>query len=258
MGAQLAGFGELAGWPDRPPAGPFGAYTDYVSPKFAAAAILAALRHRDATGEGQYIDLSQGEASLHFLGPAFLDYAVNGRVMKRNGNASPECAPHAVFPVRGEDRWVAIAATTQAEWEALAAATGHPEWLADPRFATMEGRLANREALEALIGAWTCGREAAEVEARLQAAAVPCHRSAWSPDAFADPQLIHRGHFVALEHPDLGEVLLEGSRMRLSRTPARVERPGPTLGQDNDHVLREILGMGDEEIIELVAAGALE
>src|SRR5690606_8309301 len=96
MGAQLAGFGELAGWPDRPPAGPFGAYTDYIAPKFTAAAILAALDHRRRTGEGQYIDLAQAECSQQFIAPALLDFQANGRIMKRMGNASNEHAPHGV------------------------------------------------------------------------------------------------------------------------------------------------------------------
>ncbi len=258
MGAQLAGFGELAGWVDRPPAGPFGAYTDYVAPKYLAAAVLAAIDHRKRTGEGQYIDVSQAEASLHFLGPAFLDYTVNNHVMSRNGNASNECAPHAVFPCRGDDRWVAIAATTGRQWEALAMALDQPGWISDPHFITMANRIAHHEEIEMLISTWTLPRDVGEVEEILQAAGVPCHRSSRSYDAFEDPQLIHRGHFVTLEHPELGPVPIESSRMRFSRTPASVTRLGPTLGQDTDFVLRSILGLGDEEIVELVAAGALE
>jgi crotonobetainyl-CoA:carnitine CoA-transferase CaiB-like acyl-CoA transferase len=258
MGAQLAGFGQLAGWPDRPPAGPFGAYTDYIAPKFLAAAVLAAVEHRKRTGQGQYIDLSQAEASLHFLGPAFLDYTVNGQVMTRNGNASNECAPHAVFPCRGDDRWVAIAATTQQQWERLAIAIGQGTWISDPRFATMSDRIAHREELEMRITAWTMEHEVGEVEEALQEVGVPCHRSSRSYDAFADPQLAHRGHFVTLEHPELGPVPIESSRMRFSGTPASITRLGPTMGQDNEFVLRSILGLSDGEIEEFVAAGALE
>lgn len=258
MGAQLAGFGEMAGWPDRPPAGPFGAYTDYVAPKFTVAAIVAALEHRRLTGEGQYIDLSQGEASLHFLAPAFLDYAVNGRVMKRNGNASPEWAPHGVFPAQGEDRWVAIACETEEQWTALCSATGHPEWSTDPRFATLEGRHLNREALEATIGEWTAQRTQAGIEEVLQAAGVPVAASQRSSDALADPQLAHREYFKWVEHPEHGRVAVENTRFILSATPGKVERPGPVFGQDNEYVLREILGLSDDEVTELIVAGALE
>ncbi|MER3421182.1 MAG: hypothetical protein C4290_11975 [Chloroflexota bacterium] len=258
MGAALAGFVELAGWPDRSPAGPFGAYTDYVAPKFIAAALLAALDHRRRTGEGQYIDLSQAEASIHFLTPAVLDYTVNGHVQTRMGNRSLTEAPHGVYPCAGEDRWVAIACASEAQWRALCEVTGHPEWAADPRFATLNERIAHAEALDALLAAWTAPRDAEEIERLLQGAGVPVHRVATSADCFADPQLAHRGHFVTVEHPELGPVPVENSRLRLSRTPARIAWAGPTFGQHNDQVLREILGLSDEEIAHLVTAGALE
>ena len=258
MGAQLAGFDELAGWPDRPPAGPFGAYTDYVSPKFTALAILAALDHRRRTGEGQHIDLSQAECSLHFIAPAFLDYFVNGRLVTRAGNSSPNFAPHAVFPAAGEDRWVAIATETEEQWRALCAALGDGALADDPRFATVAARLANREALEARIAAWTGQRGQAEIEELLQAHGVPAARSARSEDVLADPQLIHRGHWVTVPHAELGDVTIESARSILSETPARYRRAGPTYGQDNEYVLRELLGLSDEEVVEYVAAGALE
>jgi len=258
MGAQLAGFGEMAGWADRPPAGPFGAYTDYVAPKFTLAALLAALEHRRLTGEGQHIDLSQGEASLHFLTPAFLEYTVNGRVMRRNGNVSPEWAPHAVFPASGTDCWVAIACETEAHWAALCTATGNPEWATDPRFATLEARHANREALEAAISEWTATRDQEAIQETLQTAGVPAAISQRSSDALKDPQLAHREYFKWVEHPELGRVAVENARFILSATPARVERPGPIFGQDNEHVLRDILGLTDDEVTDLVVAGALE
>lgn len=258
MGAQLAGFGELAGWPDRPPAGPFGAYTDYIAPKFTVIAILAAVDHRRRTGEGQYIDLSQAEASFHFLGPAFLDDAVNGRVWTRNGNASPEFSPHGVYPCLGDDAWVAIAAETVEQWEALCRATGNGSWPTDPRFATLEARHANNESLDAAIGAWTAPRGADEIERTLQAAGVPCHRVSTTADLTVDPQLIHREHFVTVEHPEVGRVPIENARAILSETPARVTRAAPMYGQDNEYVLRELLGLSREEIVDLVAAGALD
>lgn len=266
MGAQLAGFGHITGWPDRPPAGPFVAYTDYVSPKYVAASLLAALDHRRRTGEGQYIDFSQAEASLHFLAPTVLDYLVNGHVQGRAGNFSAEHAPHGVYPVRvdgGEetefsDRWVAIACGTEEQWRRLCVAAGHADWQSDPRFANFAARQANGDALDAAIATWTAGRDAFTVEQTLQAAGVPVHRATTSADALADPQLRFRGHFVEVDHPEVGRVPIEHSRLRLSRTPAPVPAPGPLLGQHNDHILRDILGMGDEEIVELTLSGALE
>src|SRR5207253_2711888 len=147
MGANLAGFGELAGWPDRPPAGPYAAYSDFISPKFIAAAIVAALDHRRRTGAGQFIDLSQAEASMHFLTPALLDYTVNGRVQSRHGNVSPEHAPHGVYPAKGEDRWVAIACGSEEQWRGLCRATGHEALATDAHFATFAARQEHRAEL---------------------------------------------------------------------------------------------------------------
>jgi crotonobetainyl-CoA:carnitine CoA-transferase CaiB-like acyl-CoA transferase len=257
MGAAAGGFAEQHGWPDRIPAGA-GAWTDYVAPKFIAASILAALDHRRRTGEGQFIDLSQTEASVQFLAPAILDYTVNGRVRSRIGNASIDFAPHGVYPVAGDDRWVAIAATSEAQWQALCEASDNAGWRDDPRFLTNDLRLEHAEALDALIGAWTAGQEAGAVEETLQRARVPVHRVNTSEDCFADPQLGFREHLFTVEHPELGPVPVESSRMRFSGTPAQVARPGPTFGQDNEYVLRELLGMTDEEVVELTIAGALE
>ena len=258
MGQQIAGFGGLAGWPDRSPAGAFGAYTDYIAPKFTAAAILAALDHRRRTGVGQYIDVSQGEASIHFLCSALLDYTVNGHEAERRGNTSPDYAPHGVYPVAGDDAWVAVVATNDTQWRALCHTIDDPALAADPRFATLDARLANRDALDARIAAWTATRDAGEVERTLQSAGVPVHRLATSADAFADPQVQAREHFVTVEHPELGPVPVENSRMRFSATPARVTAPGPTFGQHNQHVLSEILGIGEEEFVELLTEGVLE
>lgn len=264
MGAQLAGFGELAGWPDRSPAGPFGAYTDYVAPKFIAAALLAALDHRRRTGQGQYIDLSQAEASIHFLGPAVLDYTVNSHVQSRRGNASDEHAPHGVYPCAPDGvptdsgRWVAIACATDDHWSALCAATDHREWQHDARFATFDARRANREELDATLAAWTAERTVDEIESSLQRVGVPVHRASSSVDAFADPQLAARGHFVTVQHPELGAVPLEATRSRFTRMRPRALASAATFGRDNDEVLRGILAMTDDEIADLIAAGALE
>jgi crotonobetainyl-CoA:carnitine CoA-transferase CaiB-like acyl-CoA transferase len=257
MGAALAGFGFLTGWPDRPPVGPFLAYTDYLSPRFATAALLAALDHRRRTGRGQYIDCSQAESCIHLLGVAALDYEANGRVLHARGNARPDYAPSGVYPCAGQDRWIALAAPDDASFRALAG-TLDPHWLSDARFATVDARRAHTPALDAAIASRTPRHAVEELERALQAAGVPAHRVANSADCFGDPQLLAREHFVWLDHPECGNVPLESSRMRLSRTPATAAWPGPTLGQHNELVLRNFAGMGDEEIAELVASGALE
>jgi benzylsuccinate CoA-transferase BbsF subunit len=258
MAAAISGFHNLTGWPDRTPAGPYLAYTDTVSPRFTAVAIMAALEYRQRTGRGQYIDQSQAEAALHFLGPALLDYTVNGRVQERMGNRDPQMAPHGVYPAAGEDRWVAIAVGNDEQWQALCEVIERPEMVRDERFETMAARLAHQNELDTIVGEWTSRREMQEVEAALQARGVPASAVQNSGELYGDPQLAHRGHFVAVEHEVHGTTTVEGSRFRLSRTPARIERSGPTFGRDNEHVLKEILGYDDERIAELIATGALE
>lgn len=258
MGMQLAGFGDLAGWPDRPPAGPAGAYTDYIAPKVICTAVLAALAERNRTGEGLYIDFSQAEGSQQFLAPALLDYFVNGHVLERRGNSSPDHAPHGVYPVAGEDRWVAIAAITDSQWQGLCRAMGRDDWAENGALAGVDGRLARATELDEGIAAWTASRDADAVEQALQAEGVPVHRVSKSEDLWSDPQIEARGHFVEVEHPEYGQVRVENSRMIFSGTPANVTRPGPTFGQDNEHILKDLLGCSDEEFIEYLAAGALE
>ena len=258
MGAAVAGFNSVIGWPDRDPA-MVGAYTDCVAPRFTVAAILAALDHRDRTGQGQYMDLAQAEASMHFLTPAVLDYHVNGHVQGREGNRDRHMAPHGVYPAAGDDRWVAIAVADDEQWRTLCDVIGQPELASDKRFVTLDARLANQDELDGTLSEWTRQREKGEAEALLQARGVPAHAVGSSTaEALQDPQLMHRGHFVELPHDIHGTTTVEGSRARLSRTPAKIERAGPTFGQHNQHILETILGYSQERIAELAAAGVLE
>jgi crotonobetainyl-CoA:carnitine CoA-transferase CaiB-like acyl-CoA transferase len=255
MAAAISGFHNLTGWPDRPPAGPFGAYTDYVSPRFTAMAILAALDHHRRTGEGQYIDQSQAEASLHFLSPAILDYTVNRRIQGRVGNTDREYAPHGVYPVVGEDRWVAIVCETDAQWRSLCAVIGRKDLASHPRLATAKGRRENAAEIDAAISDWTSGMGPGAAEAHLQARGVPAHQVQNSAQVARDPQMAHRGHFVEVNHSTLGKTIVEGPRAHLSRTPAQVRSAAPSLGEHNQYVLEKILGYDEDRITDLVAAG---
>ncbi len=238
MAAAMSGFFGITGWPDRAPCGPFGAYTDYISPRFSTATLLAALDNRRRTGEGQYIDFAQAEAAMHALGPALLDYTVNGHVWQRAGNDDRHHHPHGVFAAAGDDRWVALACTTDAERAALGALAGGLD--------------------HATIETWTRGRSADEVAVALQAAGVPAHAVQNSGEAAVDPQLVHRRHFRSLPHPSLGEITVEGPRYVLSRTPADVHTPGPTMGQHTELVLKEILGYDEDRFVDLLVSGVLE
>jgi benzylsuccinate CoA-transferase BbsF subunit len=258
LAAAISGFFNLVSWPDRPPAGPFSAYTDYVSPRFTAIAILAALEHRRRTGQGQYIDQSQAEASLHFLTPALLDYTVNGRVQGGMGNRDFEMAPHGIYPAAGEDRWLALAVQTDQQWQALCSVMGKPSLTDDVRFATQEARLQHQDELDDIISAWTKTQDRFVLEEMLQARGVAAGAVRTLHELEHDPQLQHRKHFVPLKHHTLGTVTVEGPRFRMSRTPAEVKRAAPTWGQDNQYVLEQILGYSEEKITELVAAEVLE
>jgi len=257
MGAAVSGFHALTGWPDRAPAGVFGAYTDYVSPRFTAIAILAALEHRRRTGRGQYIDLSQAEASTHFLTPAVLDYTANGRELDRMGNFDAHHAPHGVYPAAGDDCWAAIVCRSDDEWRALCEEMNRRDLASDRCFHTTAGRIEHRDEIDRAIARWSRALEAVEIERRLQARGIAAHPVQSSRDCFADPQLRHRGHFVELEHPVYGKTIVEGSRTVLSRTPAAVRRAAPTLGRDNQYVLGEILGYDEQRIGDLVVSGVM-
>lgn len=257
LAGAVTGFYELCGWPDRDPAGPFGAYTDYIAPRYNAIAILAALEHRRRTGEGQHVDLSQAEAALHFLAPALLDYTVNGRSVSRAGNRDRDAVPHGVYPAAGDDAWVAIAVGDEAQWGALCAAIGQPALAADPRFATAAARQAHADALDAPLAAWTAARPAEETAAILRAAGIAAAAVLTGAELAADPQLRHRGLLVPVAHPHYATAVVEGSRLLLSRTPARRPDAAPLLGADSLHVLEEILGYDQDRITAAVAGGAL-
>jgi crotonobetainyl-CoA:carnitine CoA-transferase CaiB-like acyl-CoA transferase len=248
LAVSLAGFQQLASWPDKPPSGPFGAYTDAIAARYNALAILAALEHRARTGEGQYVDLSQTEAALHFLAPAFLDWTVNRHAQGACGNDDPDCFPHGMFPTAGEDRWIAIAVRDDDDWRALCAAIGRPDLL---------DRRELRAEVESAVAAWTRDRDGARVEALLQEAGVPAHVAHDMPGLFADPQLRSRGHFLEIAHDIYQSTTIESSRIRLSRTPARTPERALSLGRDNRYVLETLLGYSPERIAELEACGAL-
>lgn len=254
-GAARAAMIEVLGWPDRDPS-LARAYTDYTASRMVTIAVLAALDHRRRSGEGQFIDLSQVEASIPFIAPALLDASVNGRVLSRRGNRVPGAAPHGVFPCQGEDRWIAIEVWTDEQWAALCELAG-ASWGDDARFSTHLARKQNEAALEEALAAWTTDAVDADLESALQAAGVPAYAVLDSLDGDKDAQLRAMDHFVEIDSADLGPVPVENTRQRLSRTPSDPRWVG-TYGQDNDYVLRELLGLDDEAIMEIAASGALQ
>jgi len=255
VGAAMSGFQALVGYPDGGTIGPFGPYTDYVSPRFATAALLAALARRKQTGVGGWLDVAQVEAGLQFLAPEFCAYFAHGTVTKANGNRTTDMAPHGVFRCAGHDAWVAIAVRSDAEWARLAVLLGLPAQEAG--LAALAGRKDAEDAVERMVSEWTASRGAQAVEQQLQGLRIPAHVVASSADMADDPQLAHLSHFVRMPHPAGGESVVEASRFRLSATPAAPRRLAPTLGRDNDHVLRAVLGYDDARIAALHNAGIL-
>jgi benzylsuccinate CoA-transferase BbsF subunit len=248
LAASVTGFQSLGSWPGRPPSGPFGAYTDFIAVRYNALAILAALEHRDRTGEGQYIDQAQAESALHFVAPAFLDYTVNGVVSGHGGNVDAEHSPHDVYPSAGDDRWLAIAIRDEAPWRALCEVIGRPD-LADRRD--------EREVVDAAIADWTREREAGEAAALLQSRGIAAHEALDTFGLHACPQLQHRGHFVEIGHEIYQTSTIESSRLRLSHALARVPERALHFGRDNRYVLETLLGYAPERIAALAEEGVL-
>ncbi len=254
QGSALGGFTLLTGYPDREPVGPYGTITDSLAPRFCATAMAAALLYHRRTGRGVHIDVSQVEAAQYSLSPWLLDYAVNGHFLENMGNRSPRTAPHGAFPCRGDDRWVALATSSDEEWARLAGIIG----LDDASLATLEARLLRVDEVEVAVSAWTSERTREEVTERLQSEGIEAVPVQDWQDLFDDPQLAERGHFERLEHAVVGECWYQHNGFRLSDAPVRYSRPAPTVGEHNDDVLGRILGLSAEEIAKLVASGGVE
>lgn len=275
-----AGFNHMTGWPDEPPIGTGVAYTDFLVPHLAATALIAALDYRRRTGKGQYIDFGQMEAAIHGLGTAILDWTANGHEQIRLGNHDMEAAPHNAYKCR-DGRWVVIACATEKHWEGLKAALGRPEWCDMDRMRRRWQRINEQKEIDRHLGFWfedftRRGDEPAlqteegvegppvrkftteEVVQLMQSFGVPCG-IVQSPEAMhADPQMAHRGHYWKLQHPVMGLRTYDGPSFRLSKTPGELTKAAPCLGEDNEYVYKDIVGLSDDEFIELLADGAFE
>ncbi len=257
QGAGLAGLVAVTGWPDRLPSGPWGAYTDFIAPRYSLAALGAALVHRERTGEGQYIDLSQVEAAIHFLEPMLLDYTVNGIVWDRPGHDSQRACPHGVYATRGTERYVALAAESAEQWRALCREIPSLARFGVAEFEPLAARLARRPELERAVAEAVADEEPFALARRLRGAGAPAYVVARGTDLHEDPQLLDRGFFVELDHPRIGRVRFDGAVTIWSRTPSRPTHAGPTIGQHSFEVLTEVLGYDDETIARLAEAGVL-
>jgi crotonobetainyl-CoA:carnitine CoA-transferase CaiB-like acyl-CoA transferase len=254
----VSGLTHLSGFPDREPAGWGFSYMDHTSGYIGAIAMMFALLARRRTGKGQHVDMSQVEAAISLTGTAILDYVVNGRPSGRIGNRSghPTMAPHGIYrcapDTDGDDNWVAIAVENDEQWRAFAACVGGQDWTEDGRFSNLASRIRNQNELDGLISEWTRPRAALEVVKLLQTAAVPAGRVQRSRELFDDdPQLAQRGLYPTITHPVTGKHRIDGMPVIMSRTNPVYTTGGPLLGQDNEYVLQDLLGMEPDEMRRL-------
>ena len=264
----LSGLSALTGYKGWPPMHSGFSYADPNAGVHGAFAILAALFHRNKTGQGQYIDMSQWEGMMALLPEGILEYTFNGVEPERIGNADPLMAPHGIFrcldrpeKILGNtiDQFVAIVCSDDLEWGRLARAMGRPELATDPKFATLSARKANEDELETLIGEWTSSQRAHDVAELLQKAGVAASVVADNKYlADEDPHLRERQYWVYKEHPEVGTRQHAGVPWKMSRTPTEVRAAAPVIGQHTDEVLTQLLGYSSDQVARLREQGALE
>jgi len=257
----VSGLTFASGLPDQPPAGWGYSYMDHTGGYYMAMAILLALLHRRRTGEGQWVDLACTEAALTLHGPALLDWTVNGRPSRREGqphsnrNTSPPMSPHGIYPCAGDDAWVAIACRDDADWSRMSAAIGS-EWTNDAAYASLDARLANQDALDEQVSAWTASQDKFAVQRQLREAGVPCS-AVQKPGERVDDDPDTEDLWPAVTHTAMGEVRVDGLPVRMSRTPRRIERGAPCLGEHNEAVFGRLLALSAADVAQLKAEGAI-
>lgn len=231
-------------------------HPDFMSGIAGAAAVMSALLQRQRTGQGQCIDSAQIEAGASLLGPAYLEYIVNGQAPQPQGNRQSGAAPHGVYPTAGEDTWCAISVRGDGQWRRFREVLG----LADePRFATLLGRLRHEAELDGLVSAWTLQRNANDVAELLQAAGIAAAPIQDVEDQFdRNPQFAARGLFASLDEPAMGPLVTEAPPVKMTETPPLLYRPAPLLGEHTESVLRDVLHLSDAAVRDLAAEGVLD
>ncbi len=258
QGVAVTPLYEATGWPDRPPAGPWGAYTDFCAPRFGISALVSALLHRRRTGEGQHIDLSQVEAAMHFAEPLLLDAQVNDRDTTPQGLHRSHACPHTLLATAADDRFVTVACETPDHWHRLVtiAAPALDRW-ADPTWDDVAVRNTAKAQIEAALCRWSVQQDPFALAERLASGGVPASIVNWSTDLLTDPQLEHRGYYSVLDHSEVGPILYDGTGSILSVTPSIQRSAAPCLGEHTEQVLGDLLGLSDAEIARYRDAGAL-
>ena len=254
----LSGLAHTTGHPDQPPHPVNISYGDPVATHHGLVATLAALHYREKTGEGQFIELSQNEGLLCFQPETIMDYMLNGRVRGRQANRDEFMAPHNVYRCQGgPQKWVAIAVSTDEEWQSLCRVMGDPDWAKDEKFADQISRWKHQEEMDPLIEAWTANYTDYAVTEMLQQAGVAAFPCLSNRGLVEDPHLNARDFFQEWDHPEIGRQKYDGMLWKMSKTPVEIRCPAPLYGQHNNYVFGEILGLPQDEIDRLVAEKVL-
>ena len=235
-------------------------YTDYTSGEHTVFAVMAALMHRLRTGQGQFVDISQTQATSSTIPEVLMDFSANGRSGQRFGNQDTVMSPHGCYPCRGDDRWITIAVATDEEWQAVCRVLGQNGWAADPRFEDSLSRWKDRDELDALIGTVTSTWDAHELMHALQKDGVAAGAVLDSKDLLFDPHLGQRNFYEVVTHHEstgIPPLPYAGRPWKLSKTPAVNSQPAPLMGEHNNLVLSGLLGKTAEEMAELEEAGII-
>ncbi len=257
QGSAIAGFNQLTGQPGMEPHGPWATITDSLSPRYLAVALSAALLRRRRTGKGCSIDLSQIEAAVYSLSELVVRQGANDENIERRANSDQRMAPHGVYRCKGDDRWIAVAVLDDVRWKMLRELLGRPAWMMEEGLDKLELRLEQAEVLDRCLQEYTATRDADELSRELQEAGIEAAVVMDLARLDADPQLAARRYFTRVEHESLGELALERVGFTVSDMPAKIEQPGPDLGQHSSEVLRELLGLDQDEIDQLGEQGVL-
>jgi crotonobetainyl-CoA:carnitine CoA-transferase CaiB-like acyl-CoA transferase len=253
---SMCGVQSLTGYEGGPPRMQ-GTSWDPVIGLYTSFAVMAALHHRRLTGRGQHIEVSHIEAGTHFVAAPLLEYLLTGRTPGRKGNASNVFAPHGCYPTRGEEEWITLVARTDGEWRAVVAVLDDDPSLCRPEYTTLRGRLARRDELDRDLGALTGRRSRDDLFRELQAAGVPAAPVATPPDLLGDEHLLARQFWTIVERRHVDSHLYPSRFLTMSKTPPRYEKPAPTLGQDNELILSERLGLSAETMADLERRGVI-
>lgn len=254
----MSGLSQLTGYAGMHPMHVGMSYGDPNAGLHAAFAVIAALFHRERTGKGQYIDMSQWESSMAVIGEAFMNHAMNNEQPERTGNRSERMSPHGQFMAAGDDAWISIVCTDENDWRTLCRVMEKPELAEDARFSTLTDRKANEDELEMLIMEWTLQSDPFEATAKLQAAGIAAYPALSNKQVLSNEHMEGRGFFVEKEHLEVGARRHAGIPWRMSETECEIRSAAPIMGQDNEYIFGELLGYSSDQIAELTARGVIK